>query len=266
MKRSTCFVAILILFAALLCADLSPAKQARAARPTVPGLHELVVIEPQVHERGLPAARLVPADCGDLAVDIPPAVHVHRYYFNGVKQFQGPIIQGGPTIVVARHPVSNQKMYVDTSLPPGAPKIIHDASSITYLYPDQRVILKFAKRHSCSVVVEYARGRGLARRCQELHQSVKEAAGRALKRSPLVESIKQSAAGGRELIAGAAGGAQTAFARMIDSARQAAGMLPGVESLRSYGEDSPVRRELESLRAAGARKTRSLTPDFPTNR
>ncbi len=39
-----------------------------------------------------------------MKVDIAPTVHVHRYYYSGDKEIQGPIINGGPTVVVAITP------------------------------------------------------------------------------------------------------------------------------------------------------------------
>ena len=87
------------------------------------GLNELVVYDPGTHERGLPAVQLMPNNCGNLGVEIPPAVHVHRYYYNGDKEFQGPIIQGGPTIVVANHPDNpGCTLYIRVNLPSGAPR------------------------------------------------------------------------------------------------------------------------------------------------
>jgi hypothetical protein len=257
---------IAVVLGVCLVAGAWTANQAQGSEPSIVGLNELVVVEPDAHERGLPAVRLEPTPAGNLRIDIPRTIHVHRYYYSGDKEFQGPILQGGPTIVVARHPLSGEQMYIDVSLPPGAPRIVHNGSSITYLYPNQRVILKFAKHHSCAVAVKYPSGRGLARRCEELHESVRDAAGNALQRSPLIQSLKQSAVEGREMIAGAADGAETAIVQLIDSARQAGGMLPGVEAVRSYGAERPVRRELESIRAAAARKARSATPYLPTNR
>jgi len=82
------------------------AGRADGKEPRASGLNQLVVIHPGAHERGLPAVRLVPTTDGTVKVDVPRTIHVHRYYYDGDKEYQGPIIQGGPTVVVANHPKS----------------------------------------------------------------------------------------------------------------------------------------------------------------
>lgn len=266
MRRLNCLDVVVVLLAALVLCGAFLSLPAQAARNVVPGMNELVVFDPAAHERGLSAVKLVPNCRGDLVVQIPPTVHVHRFYYNGDKEFQGPILQGGATVVVATHPGTGDKMYIDVSLPPGAPKIIHSASSITYLYTDQRVILKLAKGNSCTATVQHARGQGFFRRWEDVRESVKGTAGSALQRSALVESMKQTAIGGTQLTAGALGAAETGVAGALDAARAAAGAFPGVEPLRSYGADRPARKQLESARNAAARESRSFTEYYPTNR
>ena len=128
-----------ILLAALLCLCVAPAW---AAETTEAGLNDLVILDPGTHERGLPAVEIKHVE-GGREIDIPPKVHVHRYYYSGDKEFQGPIINGGPTVVVANHPKTGERMYIDVVLPAGAPRIAYNKHGITYVYPDKRVAVTF---------------------------------------------------------------------------------------------------------------------------
>jgi len=109
-----------------------------AGEPREPGFNELIIIDPGVEENGLPAPNVVNGH-----VEIPPTLHVHPYYYSGDKEYQGPIINGGPTIVVANNPKSGEKRYVDVVLPQGAPLIAYTSKSITYIYKDRRVVITF---------------------------------------------------------------------------------------------------------------------------
>lgn len=240
---------------------------AHAVEPVVPGLNELVVLDPGAHERGLPAVRLQPSCNGNhLVVDIPPTLHVHRYYYSGDKEFQGPIIQGGPTVVVANHPKTGQRMYINVTLPSGTPRIAHHKCGITYVYPDRRVTLKFSLFDSQKVTVQHACGQGISRRWHDFHSRVTAASRGALQRSPLAQSLKQTTAEGGRLVWGAKDDAGSMAAEAIDSLRQMTGSLPGVSALGSYARDRPIRRELQSLGSAAADKARSATQFMSTNR
>jgi hypothetical protein len=122
----SCFVT----FALLSLVWLTISGHAKA-EPNAIGLHDLVVYDPGVHQQGLPSPQFKKSGKG-LTVEIPPAVHVHRYYYSGDKEIQGPLIRGGPTVVVANHPKTGERMYIDVMLPAGAPTIVYNKSGITY--------------------------------------------------------------------------------------------------------------------------------------
>ena len=101
-----------------------------AAEPRVGGLDELVIYDPGNHDRGLPAIEFAESPEG-IQIEISPATHVHRFYYNGDKEYQGPLLQGGPTVVVANHPRTGKRLYIDVNLPSGAPVIVYDEDSIS---------------------------------------------------------------------------------------------------------------------------------------
>src|SRR5262245_25182228 len=97
----------------ILAAALASATYAGDHRPavTVPATLEIEVLDPGVDPNGNPAVRLQPGPDGRVQVDIPPVILVHRYYYSGDRSFQGPMLPGGPSIVVANHPVTGERCY-----------------------------------------------------------------------------------------------------------------------------------------------------------
>lgn len=238
---------------------------AQAVEPLAPGLSDVVVYHPGAHERGLPA--VVFEGMGpELQVDIPPAVHVHRYYYSGDKEIQGPIIQGGPTVIVANHPKNGTRMYVNVVLPAGAPQIAYNGNSITYVYPDQRVRVEFSNWRPDQVTVENLSGQGVARRVQDCRDRTRTALVKSLQRSPVAQTAKQAVVvtgqttlGVKDAVGGAAAGA-------VKKAGQLTAVVPGVSAMRSYAADRPARLNIREIDHAAAVKERSEMPFVRTNR
>jgi hypothetical protein len=82
---------------------------------------------------------------GDLQVEIPQTVLVHKYYYSGDRSFQAQLLPGGPSIIVANHPRTGDRCYIDVQLPPGAPRVIYTGHSIEYDYDKQGVTVCFKR-------------------------------------------------------------------------------------------------------------------------
>lgn len=106
---------------------------------SVPPTLELEVLDPGVDPNGNP--RVVVNDDG--TVDIPPTVIVHRYYYSGDRSFQGPMLPGGPSILVMNHPKTGQKTYVSAQMMPGAPRVTYTKNRIVFQYPKHATIVEF---------------------------------------------------------------------------------------------------------------------------
>ena len=132
-------------------------KQARkeAVVPVPPTL-EIEVLDPNVDPLGNPAVVTTGGKDGRTIVDIPPSVLVHRYYYTGERSFQGPMIPGGPTIIVVNHPRTGKRLYVETQMLPGAPRVYYGRSTIVYDYGPQAITLKFG--HHGMPSVDYRQG------------------------------------------------------------------------------------------------------------
>jgi hypothetical protein len=186
-------------------------------------------------------------------------VHVHRYYYSGDKEFQGPIIQGGPTVVVANHPKTGERIYVDVMLPAGAPRISYSKSSITYVFPERRVVVHFSHYPFSPdrVIVKYYQGQGIGRTVDAFHDKAVDRAKQHVAKSSAVQSVKQAAADTGKLLVGA---------KEAVGAKSALDLIPGVVPLRSMAEDRPKREYLDTVRQAARRKELGETPFVSTNR
>jgi hypothetical protein len=129
----------------------------------VPPTLEIEVLDPNVDPRGNPAVLtrpfVTPTAAGietRLAVDVPPTVLVHRYYYTGDRSFQGPLLPGGPAIVVVSHPRTGERLYLPVQMLPGAPRVTYTDSSIEYDYGTQAIIIHFG--WLCGPKVTYRQG------------------------------------------------------------------------------------------------------------
>jgi hypothetical protein len=109
----------------------------------VPPADELVVIDPNVDSRNLPVPIFVPNGEGNKGIEIPPVVIVHRYYYTGDRDFQGPMLPGGPTVFVVHHPRTGEQVSVQGMLMPGSPRIRYTKTCVVYEYTDRRISLDF---------------------------------------------------------------------------------------------------------------------------
>ena len=240
---------------------------ALAREPTAPGLHDLVVYDPGVHERGLPAPQFVPSGDG-LTVDIPPAVHVHRYYYSGDKEIQGPIINGGPTVVVANHPTTGERMYIDVVLPSGAPRIAYNKHGITYVYPNKRVGVTFQgfPFDPSKAVVKVQHGQGWGRKMHDTHEHVTQHVKEGLANSPFIQSGKEATGEASDFLHGVKVTLGDLGVKGADGLKTLTNMIPGVTYLKSQAEQEPQKDYANLIRAEGIEKARTETPFVPTNR
>ncbi len=233
-----------------------------AQEPVVPGFNELTVIDPAADETGLPAPIVTP----DGKVDIPPTLHVHSYYYSGDREYQGPILQGGPTIVVANHPKSGEKMYIDVTLPPGAPVIAYNKFSITYVYADQRVIVIFPLLAHDSALVKYIHGRGVLREMKEHAVDISKQINAKKKRSRLSSELHELRREASDFVKGAAGVMDRTGGVIVERTRAATRLIPGVQALRSLGDQAEERGAIEEIRQAGLQQAEDATEFIRTIR
>ena len=233
-----------------------------AAEPEEPGLNELVILDPGIDETGLPAVLIN----HDNEVEIPPVVHVHRYYYSGNKEYQGPTITGGPTTVVANHPRTSERLYIDVMLPPGTPKIAYNKHSITYVYLDKRVVIQFSRLFPRKVTIKHLSGRGFRRSFREKSKGFSQKLHEARQKSKLAQTIHDVLSERKNIAKGAVGVVETAANTVLEKANQAFNLAPGVQLLKSIGQRAEESQAFEQIRQAGLEQTKNATKFIPTIR
>lgn len=238
-----------------------------AVEPIVAGLNDLVVFDPGVHERGLPAVQIQEVD-GKSYVDLPPAVHVHRFFYSGDKEFQGPLISGGSTVVVAKHPKTGQTMMIDVMLPAGAPRIAHSKNSISYIYKSQRVEISFQgfPFDADTAIVKHHSGRGIARNLHQAQQQLRQHTRDHLAQSKLIDSLKDVSKETHDLLKGMHVASSDTFARGTDSMKTLTNLIPGATYLKSLSEQRPGQSYRSEINNATRTKERLEAKFVPTNR
>ncbi len=244
------------------------ADQATAQYTSEAGLNDLVIMDPGVHERGLPGVELQHIQGQGHKIDIPPKVHVHRYYYSGDKVFQAPIIQGGPTVVVANHPKTNERMYVDVVLPAGAPRVKHTAHSIIYIYSDKRVEIKFRgfPFDPCVAVVKHHSGKGFGVAVRDAKEHCREHVSEKLASSTAINSMKEVCADGADFLGGIKTGAGKLASKGSDSVKTLSNLIPGVTYLKSLRDQGPQTQYEATVERAATKAARQETPFVRTNR
>lgn len=230
------------------------------AEPRVAGFDEMVVYTPGTMDRDIPGIDLQPDPDFGWQADIQPTLHVHRYYYNGDKEFQGPLLQGGPTIVSACHPRTGKRLYAQVNLPSGAPIIEYEEDSITYVYAKMRVVLTFCGGEGCEeVIMSYKHGRGLFRIHREHKAELAKHHEEHSSQFKLKRSVKDASKAVHDTVKGAAGTATEAASAAVTRAKDTFSALPGVQQLQSTAKDSATRRSTEALKQAADKADEQAT-------
>jgi hypothetical protein len=190
---------------------LAPHTEPGRSVPVPPTL-EIEVLDPNVDPLGNPAV-LTTKVPGGLAVEIPPVVLVHRYYYTGDRSFQGPLLPGGPSIIVVNHPGTGVRQYLEVQMLPGAPRVIYSRHSIIYDYGPQAITLTFGLHGRPRVT--YTEGVPLARHIKESSDQFRRNVYGLVDRSGLTEANRRLQEGVRNV-------AVTSVDRVHDVARIAA--------------------------------------------
>lgn len=247
---------------------LAAAIQAPHQPVPVPPTLEIEVLDPNVDPRGNPAVLTRPFVAptpggieGRLAVDIPPTILVHRYYYTGNRSFQGPLLPGGPSIVVVNHPRTGERLYLPVQMLPGAPRVTYTDNAIEYDYGTQAILIHFG--WLCGPKVTYRQGVPVTKQVGNAVTHTTEATRRLIDRTgipqvnekvvDLTVNVVQTTADrvndvGRRLLAPPV---------QIIKMTPLAGLLTSSEEDRAaHARDTEVRRaESEAQRASGFIKT-----------
>lgn len=256
----------LILFGVCLSALLGEEEKVQAQ--SVHAFSDIQVIASDQHFFGQSGVQVVSDGVGQV-VKIAPEIHVHKNFFSGAREIQGPLISGGPTVVVARHPKTNEQMYLEVSLPPGAPKIAYCKNKIEYVFPKQRIAIKFSSapfgnKSNASVCV--TKGQGLFRNVKSFAASTNSAVKSHFENSSLANSTVKIGEGAGKLANGVVEAGATGSSKLLDSMNAFANKLPLVQPLKSLVDSKSQRQATTRIDALQRKRTAEAIPFFKTNR
>ncbi len=220
------------------------------AAPVPPTL-EIAILDPNADPLGNPAVRTRPGVGGNLEVDIPPVILVHRYYYTGDRSFQGPLLPGGPSIVVVNHPKTGERLYVPVQMLPGAPRVSYSHRSIEYDYGKHGITIEF-----CWLTgrpkVEYRNCQSLSRTLVQAEEKVKEKVKELADRTGLSEASAKMKSVTKTATAAAADRIGELGRMIAAPIAQLGRMIPGVSALNTAPEDQARRLRDSQVRRAEA--------------
>lgn len=256
----------------LLLAGAWAGTVALAAEPRVPYQDDVLVYDPGTHERGLPEVEFYEGDAG-LQLDVSRTLHVHRFYYNGDREFQFRLVQGGPTTVVTNHPRTGERLYIDVDLPSGIPVIAYNKHSITYAFPNKRVIIEFPTRlfkpYACPPVVrtELHKGAGPVRNLRTGMRNLTAKVRVASSQDPLVGAVRDTATSVTRTATGVVGTASAATGTAINQVRGTVEQLPIISQAQQAAEERGQRGQQVAIdRVTRASERSDRTSFFKTNR
>lgn len=188
---------------------------------------EIEVLDPGVDPEGNPAIQLERGPNGEQIVEIPPTILVHRYYYTGDRSFQAQMLRGGPVIIVVNHPKTGERVYIEATLPPGAPRVTYKQNKIIYDYDRHAATLEFGLL--CAPKMTYRSGR-----------TITQTASRAIHLEQIQDKSKKVAATTKQCATRAATSTAGAAIVAVDAAKSV------VAPVVRLGANLPIIRTLTS--------------------
>ncbi len=255
-------------YVVIVCLAMLSGRVASAAHrgpAAVPPTLEIEVLDPGVDPLGNPAVFLEADEWGQLQVDIPPVVLVHRYYYSGDRSFQAQMLPGGPSIVVVNHPRTGERCYIPVQMMPGAPRVTYTKNSIDYDYGEHGTTIHFGLFGKPTI--KYRNGQPMVRKVGNLVH-----AEQWKERGEQFHTGAQTAVSrGKTLTYGAVAGIGEVGRQVLLPAQNVVRILPGGQLL--LGTDW---EERFATRAAEHRRNKEIRPlekdrrwseySIPTNR
>ena len=229
----------------------------------VPPTLEIEVLDPNADPLGNPAVLTTKDKDGRTVIDIPPVVLVLRYYFTGERSFQGPMLPGGPSILVMSHPKTGERIYVEAQMLPGAPRVTYSHSSIDFDYGPQAIILKFGHHGKPSVV--YRQGTPLVEKIHQASEARHEKIDQLVERTGLPAAAGKIHDGARNAVGASADGVRSVGKRVAAPVVQLIRATP-LSSIFSSNPENQALRERDQLSSRAEAEAKRFTADIPTIR
>ena len=253
-------VAIILLGTSAYAAQSAVGTLAAPVPPTL----EIEVLDPNVDPMGNPAVVVVRnLGGGESIVDIPPVVLVHRYYYTGDRSFQGPMLPGGPSIVVVNDPRDGQRCYIPVQMLPGAPRVHYTGRKIEYDYGRNGITISFALWRKPKVV--YRNSVPATRRAKNMVVGAGKGAGRLVEQSGVPDLAKRGAEGTKNVVINTKNAVEDIGRGLLSPVVGLINATPLGSLFRGNPEDQAQRRRDTEVRRA-ARENAKAEFSVPTLR
>jgi len=259
----TCSLLWCLAAASWLVAAASPVEAGKAKPGNVPPGDEIEVLDPRVNPAGKPAVVLRQVGDQMMCVDIPPTVLVHRYYYSGDRTFQAQLLPGGPTTVVASHPKTGERCYLEVQMPPGAPRVTYTGHAIEYDFGRQGVTIAFPA--ACQPKVVYRNGVTVPMAAAHVVTSAKSCTVRAVQASGIPQCAADVAAGTKSALGNVAGGAKDVGKQLVAPVQGFLQMTPLGSLFQSDPSAAAKRRRDQGVQQA-QQKAAKAEASIPTLR
>ena len=230
----------------------------------VPPTLEIAVLDPNVDPQSRPAIKTKLDAVGNLQIEVPETVIVHRYYYTGDRSFQAQFLPGGPCIVTVNHPKTGERLYIPVQMTPGAPRVIYTSHSIEYDYGKHGISIRFCllagrpkvEYRNCMTV-----GRRIEKSCAKVNVACKEFSDRA----GITEAKQTVGSAAKNIGKDTADVIGTVGREVMRPVAQIGQLIPGIKLLGTTEEDRAMRLRDSQVRAAEkAAASQNLT--IPTGR
>jgi hypothetical protein len=238
------------------------AALAERPAPVPPGL-EIEVLDPNVDPMGNPAVIVRNRGDGTSAVEIPPVVLVHRYYYTGDRSFQAQILPGGPSIVVVHHPKTGEQCYIPVQMLPGAPRVHYSGGKIEYDYGRHGITISFGLFGRPKV--SYRNHRSVQHTAVQTAVKATERVGNALDKSGLAKAAQGGTQSTKGLVASTSNGVKDAGKALFTPAAQLVKATPLGALFGDKTEQHARRQRDREVRAAAEQSARRAI-SLSTNR
>jgi hypothetical protein len=226
----------------------------------VPPALEIEVLDPNVDPSGNPAVIVRDRGNGRSSIEIPPVVLVHRYFYTGDRSFQGPMLPGGPSILVVHHPRTGEQCYVPVQMLPGAPRVHYSSGKIEYDYGRHGITLSFGLFGQPKV--SYRNHRSVHHTAVETVAKAHDHLGNAWENSGLSKAAKGGAQSTKGFFTSTSNGVKDAGKAFFTPAKQLVQSTPLGALFRDKTEEHARRqrdREVRAAAEASARRAISLS-------
>ncbi len=237
----------------LAWASLAVAAWAGCPQPApVPPSQEIEILDPGVDPRGI--AAIIPMHRADglTRIGVPPTVLVHRYYYTGDRTFQGPMLTGGPCVVVVSHPRTGEQLYLPVQMLPGAPRVIYKSNSIEYDYGARGITIEFCLL-SCQPKVVYRTGTPVLREVKNAADKVNDCCKSLIQRTSLPEYAEKACATTKNMTETAVDNASALCGAVTAPVIQVFQLLPGAKWATSSDQQRANVKQGSIIQAATER-------------